>query len=346
MVQVNDFALDALRTDVLAGFPLLFVTTGLCAGMITLLSIVFVATIYVLIRKGIRLRSVKILLAAVTFQYISTIAYYAFLLGGVARENDDLLSVANSLNDPDYVPPADGLPLYSVTVGWVITALFNASSFVSDAIGIIGALLSGKRSHLSSTMFISRNGFGLAFTLLTLTSNIIPTMLIAYRAWKHRESLYVGERRALRSPALGVLLLLIESGAAYAMVWILVATFEITGVADPNGAVAKRTVSSPLFNEVFGLCLTSVVALYPMVIIIVVYTRFSPLEHVSIHLSTNVNFSQPSSPASMPYAPTPLPYTPTFASSTEQTRSVSESAGPVSIMVGGHKSFDAQTTPV
>ncbi|KAM5531994.1 hypothetical protein V8D89_014328, partial [Ganoderma adspersum] len=114
--------------------------------------------------------------------------------------------------------------------------------------------------------------FGLVTVSLSLFSNTVATLLVGHKAWKHRR-----DTKAHLAPVRSAivvrrtLLLLIESGIVYWLIWTLVLVSQLIGdTAFSDGMV--------YFTE--G-CLITLVGIYPTLIIIIFALDKSEIEKES-----------------------------------------------------------------
>ncbi|KAH9026510.1 hypothetical protein EDB85DRAFT_169371 [Lactarius pseudohatsudake] len=117
----------------------------------------------------------------------------------------------------------------------------------------------------------------------TLTTNLVSTGLIAWKAWEHRVEVkkHLGEaNRSVRTER--VFALLVESGFIYCCVWIAYLISALDLIPVPGFAVLDNVL---LF----------VSGLYPTLIIILVATQMSPVQYYSTH-SIGIQFTREAAP--------------------------------------------------
>ncbi|KIY71175.1 hypothetical protein CYLTODRAFT_441418 [Cylindrobasidium torrendii FP15055 ss-10] len=128
---------------------------------------------------------------------------------------------------------------------------------------------------------------GWAFSFL---ANIITTFLIALKAWRHRNFIKTTVGRRQRSLAEKVMLLLVESGALYNLVWIA-QIFQFPFVkahldmANPTVYIVTQTVAAIGYQ---------LIGLYPTIIVLIV-NRHSSITEV---MDTTLSFRIASAPSS------------------------------------------------
>ncbi|KAM5536751.1 hypothetical protein V8D89_009590 [Ganoderma adspersum] len=118
------------------------------------------------------------------------------------------------------------------------------------------------------------------------TNNLIATLLVAYKASRRRFRGYLSGRSQVGK----LFALLIESGAIYCAMWVLVVTFQTaenewdiwswSEDSSTNGGVASAAGRTflDIFGVVFGGTVVPVIAIYPMIIILLVAQDRSHIE--------------------------------------------------------------------
>ncbi|PIL25588.1 hypothetical protein GSI_11336 [Ganoderma sinense ZZ0214-1] len=110
----------------------------------------------------------------------------------------------------------------------------------------------------------TNSGFGFVAICFSLLSNAASTGMVGYKAWKHRR-----DTRVLGTTRVeGLLVLLVESGVAYCVLWVFILGSQIAWIASPTtlGATSWST-GIVYFTE--G-CLIAFVGIYPTLIIALV----------------------------------------------------------------------------
>ncbi|KAF9065368.1 hypothetical protein BDP27DRAFT_1450261 [Rhodocollybia butyracea] len=120
------------------------------------------------------------------------------------------------------------------------------------------------------------------YIVLSLFINMIATCLIAFRTWRHHNSVKSFSIGRRRTRAEGVLLLLLESGAIYALLqFIAIIIYGLDSV--------KATLTSPIPFVTFLICQLYIyaAALNPVVIFILV--QIQNTYEQSVHLSEEIS---------------------------------------------------------
>ncbi|KAM5536409.1 hypothetical protein V8D89_009845 [Ganoderma adspersum] len=126
------------------------------------------------------------------------------------------------------------------------------------------------------------NSFGISTCVLSLTTNIVSTLLIAYKAWVSRKRLrkYLVLKTG-GSPTAKLFAILIESGVIYCGIWSLVVAYQISNYNFNRnlGPMSKTKLAS---MEVFGIIMNGaivpVITIYPVIIIVLVASNQSHVE--------------------------------------------------------------------
>ncbi|KAM5539157.1 hypothetical protein V8D89_007030 [Ganoderma adspersum] len=137
--------------------------------------------------------------------------------------------------------------------------------------------------------FFEGDPSGVAASVLSLTTNVVSTCLIGWQAWKHRALVrgnglksYLG-----RSQVSKALVLLIESGVFYSVIWIFVVAYQIVALPSyanyylgpvHSSAFQAFTAGWEAFTE--G-ALVTVIAIYPTVIMLVVALNRSECDAIA-----------------------------------------------------------------
>jgi len=111
---------------------------------------------------------------------------------------------------------------------------------------------------------------------LSMTSNAVVTLLIAYKLWVHRRSLSaigVGNKKTF---AQKVLILLVESGVIYFILQLATLLLDVLPDSQPQGSASDFGV------EVFFACYIMFAAMYPTIVVILVNTHHSVAETFAI----------------------------------------------------------------
>jgi len=191
--------------------------------------------------------------------------------------------------------------LCDIICAWRTVILWNKNRriiavlglFILGTIGAAGYALSFRSFGVVGDSFTSLGGMDLIVIVPTLSTNMLSTGLITWKAWQRRilvrEHLCEG-KGSVRVDR--VFALLIESGLIYCCTWILYWISKSTGLPNPGFTVIA-------FYS----------GLYPTLIIILVSKMLSPVEHYSTH-STGKQFTHvpalglPTDDDVPPYVPT------------------------------------------
>ncbi|KIY67745.1 hypothetical protein CYLTODRAFT_443827 [Cylindrobasidium torrendii FP15055 ss-10] len=118
----------------------------------------------------------------------------------------------------------------------------------------------------------------------SLITNVITTVIIAVKAWKHRQAIKSTIGKKKKSLAEKLMLLLIESGTLYSTVWATqVSIFPQVGKALATGNIAGNIVMTCV--GLFGMQLSG---LYPTLIILIVSKQLSISNDVQTTPSLNI----------------------------------------------------------
>ncbi|TFK83151.1 hypothetical protein K466DRAFT_666045 [Polyporus arcularius HHB13444] len=107
------------------------------------------------------------------------------------------------------------------------------------------------------------DGWGIAAAMLSLLTNMVATLLIAYRAWEHRVLIMSHLKGcSTRSQVERTLALLVESGVLYCALWVIIVVYQFVALKLGESAFAYG------FYYVMGGCLIPLIGMYPTLIII------------------------------------------------------------------------------
>ncbi|KAI0744460.1 hypothetical protein C8Q76DRAFT_780169 [Earliella scabrosa] len=184
----------------------------------------------------------------------------------------------------------------------------NAAVSTADTCG--ACQLELVRHEAGFGQLFSGDRFGAAAAILSLVTNVVATSLTAYKAWVHARLLRQYFSGGTMATNVGrVLVLLVESGSVYALIWVVVSVYQV-GV---NTGDVYDTSMSTDFWGVLGLlvsgALVPTIAIYPMAILVLVALKKSQMEQTlalsnsDVTLSTDIRLPMPPSSAS----PSPCP---------------------------------------
>ncbi|KAJ8094144.1 hypothetical protein PM082_023352 [Marasmius tenuissimus] len=123
------------------------------------------------------------------------------------------------------------------------------------------------------------NNLQISVFSLSLATNLMGTLVVGYKVWLHRQAVgeFLGQCRQ-RTRAEKVLILLMESGAAYSILWIV----QLIVVLSPPA----RTFSGKVAQQVFYTSSIQMVGMYPTFMVVLVYLQYSIWDSTGT-LSTN-----------------------------------------------------------
>ncbi|KAI0309534.1 hypothetical protein OF83DRAFT_1179517 [Amylostereum chailletii] len=297
-------------------FPLLLETF-----LLAVLTVSVVASIYVLSSKGLRSRPRLPMLTLTLTMYTMSAAVWAIdvesawnelnvvipldLAGGDDTASGDDAGIYLSLTENIFVAVifvmSDSVVLWRACVIWgmhkgmcifsVVLILVQICSWVVYEIGIVVSN-SVSATPASFRVLGSLSGITDLSALgcsLSLAANVWATAMIAYKTWKHRREVrrYLSNRTR-KSAVETVFLLLVESGALYATVWIV---FTVLEVKSSIAAGASSAVTNAEYVWVSGM--NQVPGIYLTLVIIIVALKQSHLEHTLSNVRTGGEISVP-----------------------------------------------------
>ncbi|KAI1788216.1 hypothetical protein LXA43DRAFT_1084491 [Ganoderma leucocontextum] len=200
--------------------------------------------------------------------------------------------------------PVRQIVLSDVVVWWRVWVLWwdNRAVLVSGCVLLLATFATG----IVDTTFScnAQGGFmyegllvGTMASALSLATSLAATVLIAHKAWVHRRCIKMHVANGPRNTLVeGVLTLLVESGALYCTLWVVVVVWQIgeSTIDDPH--LRSSVFFSPKFSGnhwhhdhgssfwfVGGVliegCLVPLIAIYPTVIIVLVALNKSAVEN-------------------------------------------------------------------
>ncbi|PIL28058.1 hypothetical protein GSI_09810 [Ganoderma sinense ZZ0214-1] len=189
----------------------------------------------------------------------------------------------------------DAIVWWRACVVWghnrVIQALCGLFLLMTFVLGVLDATLGNRNlwnwhggvvlSAQPGALF-ENNSFGIATCVLSLSTNLVATCLIAYKAWMSRRSLrgYMVAKYG-GSQIEKLFAILIESGAVYCAIWSVVVAYQVS-TYHYNRTLKAGPGSEVRFLEVFGVVMNSIlipmIAIYPMFIIVLVASNRSHME--------------------------------------------------------------------
>ncbi|KAI0752523.1 hypothetical protein C8Q80DRAFT_1117928 [Daedaleopsis nitida] len=134
---------------------------------------------------------------------------------------------------------------------------------------------------VTSGAFYIRDKWGLAASVLSLVANVMATSLIVYKTWRRRSlvrlHLGIGSARTSVGRALE---LLIASGTAYSILWLLIVVYQAGAISLGSGDSAMSTFIYRFHFVVEG-CLIALIGIYPTLVILLVAMNRSLSETTS-----------------------------------------------------------------
>ncbi|KAM5545691.1 hypothetical protein V8D89_000729 [Ganoderma adspersum] len=300
-------SLDLAQTlsSTLVDDHIIIILSSLFFGVLTML---IVASTYILISHSLRRLAVRLLLASTVALYLSSSVYWATLLEFSINTSRLLVNTVDQLGNPSPSVVRSSMGLSDAARACILTAAFTVNVCIGDAVVWWRArvLYPGNRKVrrvccvlLSSTfglgvmstrrsVFVEGsqpgsipivyNGdpFGTAAIALSLTTNVFSTALIGYKTWQHRQFLreHLGAGGS-STQVLKIMALLVESGMIYCLVWVEFLVYHLLSdmMPDINGGPWR---AASFYHEA---CVAPIVAIYPMVIVVLVALNRSQLEH-------------------------------------------------------------------
>ncbi|EKM60148.1 uncharacterized protein PHACADRAFT_206328 [Phanerochaete carnosa HHB-10118-sp] len=158
--------------------------------------------------------------------------------------------------------------------GWVLWPRRRVVQVISGFLifATVGLFISGiVVQHTASQEFIPSGG-----VLSLWLTNLWATSLVAYRAWQHRQQIRCHLRAGLRTRAERALLLFIESGSLYCVLWTFLMVSSIINyrlMLGPESGGLSRSGTAAFINRTQVLeasCLIDLVGMYPTAVIALV----------------------------------------------------------------------------
>ncbi|KAM5537901.1 hypothetical protein V8D89_008377 [Ganoderma adspersum] len=152
-----------------------------------------------------------------------------------------------------------------------VCGVFLLATFV---VGVVDTAQSCQPPRSASSFAPARPSVGIAACVLSLSTNLLVTLLVAYKAWESkrrvRKILVVGPGS---SQIQKIFALFIESGVLYSALWVLIVAFQLCEYVNAKGGNAMSADESRflgILNVVVHGVLIPAIAIYPTVVIILV----------------------------------------------------------------------------
>ncbi|KAI1793628.1 hypothetical protein LXA43DRAFT_941906 [Ganoderma leucocontextum] len=302
--DASSLALAQTLSSTLVDDQIIIILSSVFFGVLTML---IVASTYILFLQGLRRLAVRLLLACTIALYASSIVYWATLLEFSINTSKLLVSAVNQIGTSSSSEAGFSMGLSEAARACLLTAAFTVNVCIGDAVvwwrarmlypgnkkirHVCCALLSStfvlgivstRRSVFVENkpgtipMVYSRDPFGTAAIALSLATNVFSTALIGYKTWEHRQFLrqHLGGVGS-STQVLKVMALLVESGMIYCLVWVEFLVYHVVADMKPDSNGGRWRAAS-FYHEA---CVAPIVAIYPMVIVVLVALNQSQLEH-------------------------------------------------------------------
>ncbi|KAH9938875.1 uncharacterized protein BXZ73DRAFT_99936 [Epithele typhae] len=281
-------------------------------------------TFWVLFRRGLGLRSTRLLFAAAAVLYASTTVFFvcatlrmraamrlATVDSALQQCTIDVGSVAYptqlAREERDFDAPMtamlvinsvinDGIVLWRAFTIWSFDRrLYAAGSTllaVSFVAGVVSTVDTARRtafpgSDAPDAPILLGDVAGIVFFLASRAVNLLAMAAVCRKAWRHWKTV----RSCLTdmytgSRALRSLTLLVESGIAYCFLWVLIVVYYGISLTVGADSSVKTATYAHGVSWIVDNCLVYLIAIYPFGLITVFALKGSVLEHVTA-LTTN-----------------------------------------------------------
>ncbi|KAH9938855.1 uncharacterized protein BXZ73DRAFT_99913 [Epithele typhae] len=316
------------------------------SGLFGICTTLFFMTFWALCRRGLSLRSTRLLFAAATVLYASTTVFFvcaalrmraAMRLATVVSALQQCTIDVGSVPYPTQlareergfnVPMTATLAINSVVNdGIVLWRAFTIWSFdrrlctaggtllsVSFVAGVVSTVETARRitsseSDAPDVPILLGDAAGMVCILASRAVNLLAMAAVSRKAWRHWKTVrsclteMYGGFRALRS-----LMLLVESGIAYCLVWFLVVVYH--GISLTIGVDSSHTTATYArgVSWIVDNCLVYLIAIYPFGLITVFALKGSVLDHVTaltrVTLKSDMSGAESTGTGSMVFAST------------------------------------------
>ncbi|TFK87859.1 hypothetical protein K466DRAFT_662742 [Polyporus arcularius HHB13444] len=304
------------------------VITASVFGSIRIATCLAIASVYILIARGVKERSTALQLATILILYTSTAVFAGAVLCAMFTIVNLTNAAANAIAYCDvktivFYPDSEsvdvlgdrmrciqtGTLVVNIIVGdavvwwrvymlWAgvkakqvilgVSVMLLTATFLSSVVNTWVTCISGGNVSLFGTTF------GVVAASMSLVTNVVATCFTAYRAWAHVQTLKHFSRKLIFSGAEQILILLAESGFVYSAIWVVVVVWQ--GDEDISDNVVGARFWSVVGYFVDG-GLVPVIAIYPMFIILMVALKRTCQTNATHMFPTQIRFeSQPVSP--------------------------------------------------
>ncbi|KAM5536539.1 hypothetical protein V8D89_009816, partial [Ganoderma adspersum] len=286
-------------------------------GVLTVLS--FTSMCFLLRHRSLTHTNVRILVFSTVLLYLSNGTYVAALIWNRTQANRLVLGAMDGLFSPshdgahemgvfeDGMRKQRSMAVFALQINWMVgdSVVWWRACVIwrNKVVYCLGPLLvtfslgvSRSIDHpgivwtTGLTFLNVYNPFFDAFAISSLTTNVLATSLIAYKAWEHRREVkkYFSEAGA-KSQILKTLALLVESGTIYCAMTVYFIVFYSRGMLVPSSVGGAETKAATYV--IYG-CIGPVVAIYPTMILFLVVLKISPTDNGGLPQVRRVHASE------------------------------------------------------
>ncbi|KAI0037494.1 hypothetical protein FA95DRAFT_1684872 [Auriscalpium vulgare] len=276
----------------------------------------FFATVHILYSRRNKGMQIFLVLATVIMYTIACVRVFILVVTQDKGGNDDQLldaiGIARIIMSGITFVCADAI------VAWRAYVIWGRSLrvLIVPVILLIGTTSIVIAEFVFSVIYSNTGNINMALTVLilelaavavTLATNFIATVMVAYRAWVHHRASSEVKIRVGRDRSLAILTLLVESGALYCGIWI---TYLVLLFTAGDGNVALATTYA-----IFETVVTQLTGIYHTLIIVICSLQVSYMDRMSsFKLDSSSSAVRPSPPSKVSYPIPPRIYTNTNAS--------------------------------
>ncbi|KAM5542767.1 hypothetical protein V8D89_003728 [Ganoderma adspersum] len=259
-VEINDLALNTTLYYA-ADLSFTALDIGLASALFGIVTLLVILAVMFLIRKGLYHTYVRILLPSALLLYGSTILYTASLASHIISINRLVTQAQSGLFSTAFTTAnMDAFESDVLRQSWMMTIAVSVNVLIGDSIVwwrvcvvwrnrivyclgpllIVLTIAFGAKTLLDvhhcahscrQPQFLFEPGvFADMCAILSLAINLIATGLIGYKGWAHWRLLrrHLGPSGAQKSRAVKTLALLVESGAIYCILLIIMVVYKAT----------------------------------------------------------------------------------------------------------------------